>query len=320
MPLVKDFATFARYVKYNFTSEDINSLLDTGPAERKYILPLLGATIYNGLLAQVAANAITQPALLDVVRAAVVPLTVYNNLAVLQTQLGDTGMRTLFSDNTQAAHRWEFNEVKDYLEDKGCEGLDQLIVHLYENKVALAWTAPDTMGLVFKTGSEFTKFYALKYPHRTFLTLAELVNEVQDQYIGATIGDAFLKEIMEKADPNADEKEAISFIKKSVANLTAMKAIEKKPVRITSEGLFVMIAGSSSDDKNAKAQTASIAQLHVQRDAVERDGDSYLQRLKMFLDSKAAADKFITYFNSSYYTAPTTVVVDRNESRKTYGF
>lgn len=320
MPLVKDFATFKKYVKYNFTSEDIGSLLDTGPAERKHILPLLGATLYNGLLAQVDANAITQPALLDVVRAAVVPLTVYNELPTLQTQLGDTGMRTILSENSQAAHRWEFNEVKDYLEDKGCEGLDQLIVHLYENKVALAWTAPETMGLVFKTGSEFTKFYALKYPHRTFLTLVELVNEVQDQYIGATIGDAFFKALMAKDDPNADEKEAISLIKKSVANLTAMKAIEKKPVRITNEGLFVLLAGNNSDDKNAKAETASLAQLNVQRNAVERDGESYLQRLKMFLDSKAAADKFETYFGSSYYTAPTTASVDRNESRKTFGF
>ena len=321
MALVKDFATFKKYVKYNFTSEDIGSLLDTGAVEREYILPLLGADLYNGLQAQVNANAVTQPALLDLVRAAVVPLTVYKELPFLQIQLGDTGLRKLLSENTQGAFRWEFNEVRDALEEKGCKAIDQLYNYLYTTVVVPAWVAPERLSIVFKTGAEFTRFYDLKYPERTFQTIAHLVKDVEEQYIGSAIGDAFLKELIAKPNPSDNEKEAISLIKKATANLTAMKAIEKKPVRITPYGLFTLL-GDSVDDTNPKEKTAALQQLNMQRDALERDGESYLMKLKALLNSKSSASVFATYFGSDKYESPavTAAKEDPNANRKVVGF
>jgi hypothetical protein len=321
MALVKNFGTFKRYVRYNFSAEDIGSLPDTAPVEREYILPLIGQTLYTDLQTQVDADVITKPELLDIVRAAAVPLTVYNELPFLQVQLGDSGLRKLLSENTQGAFRWEFNEVRDTLEDKGCKALDQLITYLYANKVALAWTAPANIPVVFKTGTEFTVYYGLKYPHRTFMSLVELVSEVEEQYIGSSIGDAFLVALIAKDAPNDLEKAAIKLIKKAVANLTAMKAIEKKPVRITPHGLFVMI-GDSVDDKQPKDKTAAAAQLNMQHDAAERDGKSYLQKLLLHLNTNASAEVFTDFFGSDYYTSPAVKAAKENPNanRKTYGF
>lgn len=321
MALVKDIKTFKQYVRYNFSANDIASLLDTAPVEREYILPVLGADLYNGLQAQVDANNITQPALLDIVRAAVVPITVYKELPFLQVQLGDTGLRKLLSENTQGAFRWEFNEVREALEDKGCKAIDQLYNYLYTTAVVPAWVAPERLSIVFKTGAEFTRFYDLKYPERTFQTIAHLVKDVEEQYIGSAIGDAFLKELIAKANPSDNEKEAISLIKKATANLTAMKAIEKKPVRITPYGLFTLL-GDSVDDANPKEKTAATAQLQLQREALERDGESYLMKLKALLNSKASATVFATYFASDKYESPATTAAKENPNanRKTVGF
>lgn len=319
MALIKDIITFKKYVKYNFSSAEVNSLLDTAPAERKYVKPILGNTLYNSLNTQVDPGPVVNPVLLDLVRAAIAPLTVYMDLPLLQTQLGDTGLRTLLSEQTQAAHRWEFNQVRDLLEDKGCEAIDQLIVYLYENAGALGWT-PQTQKLIFNTGSEFTKFYNLKYPYRTFLTLTDIIAEVEDQYIRSSIGDTYFEELRDKAAPNDQEKEAIKLIKKTVANLTVMKAIEKKPVKITAAGLFTML-GDAVDDVSAKEQTASIAMLAVQRSTCERDGESYLQKFKAYLNDNASATVFQTYYAGSYYVAPETVdTTSKNAAKKSFRF
>lgn len=322
MALVKTLPVFTQYVRYNFTANDIpKSLLDTGPAEREYILPITGADLYNGLQAQVDANNITQPALLDIVRAAVVPLTVYKELPFLQIQLGDTGLRKLLSENTQGAFRWEYNEVRDALEDKGCKAIDQLYNYLYTTTLDPVWVAPERLSITFKTGAEFNRYYDLKYPERTFQTIQHLVRDVEEQYIDPSIGNVFFKELMAKSAPNADEIEAIGLLKKAVANLTAMKAIEKKPVRLTPYGLFTMI-GDANDDANPKEKTAAVAQMQLQRDALERDGESYLMKLKALLNSKASADLFKTYFESDKYESPAAAAAKENPNanRKTVGF
>ena len=320
MALVKDFITFKQYVRYNFSASDINSLPDTAPVEREFILPVLGNDLYTGLQQQVDAKNVTQPVLLDIVRAAIVPLTVYKDLPFLQVQLGDTGLRKLLSENSQGAFRWEFNEVKDTLEDKGCKALDQLLVYLYANKDTLSWTAPEQLSTVFKTGAEFNRFYTLKYPARTFLQLLPVIADVEEQYITYSIGKEFLLELMQTADPQGDVKDAVSLVKKSVANLTVMKAIEKMPVKVTPYGLFTTI-GDAVDDVAPKDKLAGTPQLEMQRNAVERDGESYLQKLLQLLQSKASATVFATFFASDYYQSPSSGTTEtQNNNRKTYPF
>lgn len=319
MALVKDFATIKKYVKFTSTSTEINSMLDTGPVEREYILPILGNDLYNALVTQVENNNVTLTQLLDIVQSAVVPLTVYKKLPYLLNQIGDTGLRKLLSDNTQGAYRWEYNEMRDALEDEGCKGLDQLYTYLYNNAVVPAWTAPERMSIVFKTGAEFHRFYSLKYPERTFRTIEDVIRDVEEQYITASIGGAFVKDLISKQNPNDDEKEAILLLKKACANLTIMKVMEKKPVKVTPYGLFVSI-GDAPDDKNPKDKTASASQLNMQHASLERDGESYLVRLKSFLNEKASADLFQPYFVSKHYVSVTTPVENPNSKRKTFGF
>lgn len=316
MALVTNITMFKKYVKYNFTSEDINSLLDTGPAERKYIKPILGTTLYNSLVTQVTNNAITTPDLLELVRAAIVPITVYADLPLLQVQIGDAGIKKSLSENSQSAFRWEFNEVKDYLDNKGSEAVDQLITYLFENKVTLGWTVPEEWSLAFKNGSEFSKFFALKYPHRTYMMLLDLVSDVEEQYIQTTIGEAFYKNLIVKSNPGTEEKEALRLIKKSIANLTIMKAIEKRPVKITAGGFFVTLA-EGNDDANQKEKSSNQDVLREMRNAVERDGESYLLKLKSYLNEKATPILFALYYGSSIYVAPSgTAPTERNSDRK----
>jgi len=319
MALITNFATFKQFVRYNFSAEDINSLPNTAPAEREFILPLIGQTLYDDLKAQVLADVITKPDLLELVRAAIAPLTVFQDLPVLQSQLGDTGLRTLFSENTQAAHRWEYNEVKDYLEDKGCKALDQLIQYLFTNKTTLAWTPPATMCNTFKTGSAFNVYYTLKYPERTFFTITDNVKQVEDQYISSSIGEEFFVALIAKDAPSAAEKVAIDLIKKAVANLTVMKVITKKPVKISPHGLFVSI-GDAVDDKYPKDKTAGMAQYGYQLQAAERDGESYLQKLKEYLNTNASAEVFTAYFGSDYYEDPAEEETESKNASRTGTF
>ena len=315
MPLIKDIATFKRYVKYNFTSTT-TALPDTAPAERKFVLPFLGNTLYASLQSQVDANNITNTALLDIVRAAAAPLSVLMDLPLLQTQLGDTGLRTLLSEQTQAAHRWEYNEVKAMLEEKGMQALEDLLNHLEANAQTYEWELPVQFVLLFKTGSEFKKYYPLQYPARTFMMLQPLIEEVEELFIKPSIGAAFFEELRDEANAEDELLAAQKYMKRCVANLTVMRAMEKLPVRLTPYGLLVTL-DSAPDQPYQGDGTASTQQMGLQHAAVKRDGESYLNKLVAYLNEKASEDLFETYYGSEYYKAPSTETkVNPNINRK----
>lgn len=314
MALITTIATFKKYVKYNFSSQQ-TALPDTGPAERKYVLPLLGNTLYASLQSQVDANNITSTALLDIVRAAAAPLSVLMDLPLLQTQLGDTGLRTLLSEQTQAAHRWEYNEVKAMLEEKGMQAMEDLLNHLQAHAEEYEWSLPAKYQTLFKTGEEFAKYYPLQYATRTFLQLQPLIDEVQELYIIPSIGAAFFEELMNADNPEDEMLTAVKLLKRSVANLTVMRALEKLPVRLTPYGLLVTL-DSAPDQPYQGDGTPAPQQLGMQHIAVKRDGEAFLNKLVAYLNEKASANLFETFYASELYKAPAPREANKNINRK----
>jgi hypothetical protein len=317
MPLITTISEVKDYVKVNFTNER-SSLPNMTRAEERFLLPILGQTLYNAVIAVPTASPVTDE-LITYCKYAVAPLAYLLELPFIQTQLTDTGLRTAENENYTAAHKWEFEKIAAALEEDGCWALERLIKYLYANASTYSWTPTDEYKIIFKHAEEFKKYFPLHQPFRTFENLRPLITQIQDQYIITSIGETFFEELRTYAAADANTLKAILLLKKAVANLTIMRAVEVMSVRVTREGFTVQL--SDSETASTAQANAPENQLSMTRNQCQLNGESYLNELKEFLNDTATASVFATYFDSDYYTDPTATVTDQNTNRKgVYGF
>lgn len=305
--LINDIDTLRSYgVKVNMINED-SSLADIEGAQLRFLLPLLGQTLYDSVVA-VGITDSPLKNLVDLCCRAVAPLAYWMDLPFLQTNISDKGIGTFESDNMQAAHRWEFEQLRDALADKGCQAIETLLQHLFDNKTTYNWALPVEYKTSFLTGKEFSKYFPLFQPYRTFENLRPLVVQVEDQYIRPTIGDAFFEELRDKTAPSEKDKRAIYLLKKAVANLTIKTAIEVLPVKLSVDGFTVLL--QATEKANQGEEAAPGGQLDKTYASVDRSGESYLVHLKEFLNANAS--DFATFKASSYYKPPVAAGEERN--------
>ena len=227
----------------------------------------------------------------------------------------------------QAAHRWEYNEVKDNLADKGAYAIEALLKYLFDNiddydEWADSEEYQEAASLIFTTGTDFNKYFRLHLPFRTWWEFRALISEVEDFYINSAIGKDFFKSLKDNAeDASAEEKEAITLIKKSVAHLTIIRAIEKKSVKISPLGFTVKSLGAYSEGTGYDDEQAPGTDLSMLYASCERSGEAYLLQLIEYLNSKASETVFADFFTSDKYVAPSAALPEsKNANRKIFGF
>ena len=318
--LIKDIATAKKYVNVLFNN-NTSSLADFIAAETKFLLPVLGQDIYNILLDEADVTDSDFADLIEYARRVVGPLAYWLDLGTMQTKITDTGIGTFVNTNMDASHRWEYEQLKNSLADKGCMALDMMLQHLFENKEYYDWSIPDERKIFFKNGKDFNTYFPVYQCWRVFESFVPLITQVEDQYIRSTIGDEFFEELRDKYLPltSADEKnedtgddataltaeetKAVDLIKKAVANLTIKKACEILPVRISDYGFTTELTRNPEMVQQGQAN-APANQLSLLYTSVERTGESYLVKLTDYLNATASDTIFATYFASSFYVSP----------------
>ncbi len=329
MALINDIATARKYVRINFNVNEA-TLADITAAEWRFLVPILGQDLYETLLAEVTEDGSDYADLIEKCRRVVGPLAYWMDIGFLQTQITDSGIKTQSNDNMQAAHRWEFDELREALADKGCMAIEQLLQHLFQNKTYYDWTVPDNYDIIFQDAQDFAKYFPLKdQPFRIFESLRVLIRQAEDQFIRPLIGDTFfeyLRDLLKNNNDNDDTIEdtgddapalsaqnakAISLIKKAVANLTIKMAIETLPVKIGSNG-FTVILGRAEDRSFEGEQNADAGSMLLLYNSVDATGNNYLQQLFSYVNSIASDTVFPIFFSSSYYVLPIAPVLDDN--------
>jgi hypothetical protein len=318
--LITDKDTVRLYVDINFINDN-TSLPNFELVAQRFLVPIIGQDLYDVF----SAAPDDDPELRDRSRAVIAPLGYLIKLPTIQTQITDSGLKTVNTDTLQAAHRWEYNEVKEKLADDGAYAMEVLLKFLFDNKDDYPeWTGSqeyeELNSLIFQTATDFDKYFKTPLPHRLFWELRPLIREVQDFYVNSAIGEDFFDSLKDEASPSDEEKKAIEMIKKSVAQLTIVKSIEKMGVKITPKGFVVLISADNSDAANSGDIASRDPQLSLLYDSCERSGDAYLLQLKEYLNNNASASIFTEYFESDYYEVPpTTVPASKNACRHNFG-
>lgn len=313
MPLLRTIAETRAVVKLNFNNAT-SELADMSAADARFIIPVLGEDLYNELITALDVVDSGYEILIDLSRRAVGPLAYWMDLPNMQTKITDNGISTFDNDKQQAAHRWEFETLRDNLADKGCFALERMLQYVFENAGTLDWTMPDDYKLIFLTGKAFNKYYPLYQPYRTFESMRPVLRKVEDEYIKSSIGEDFFAELRDlSAEPSTEEAFAIDLLKKAAAHFTIKESIAMLPVKISTNGFTVLLAATEKEPQGeGKAPDAQLTLMH---DNADRSGQNYLQRLQKYLNDNASETVFATYFSSDEYTSPATEVVNGNETR-----
>jgi hypothetical protein len=137
-------------------------------AQRKYLQKILGKALIHDLETKYEATNLSglEQELVTLIQLPLSAYAVMDDLAFIQSMITDSGIRTPSTDKMQAAHRWEYNELKNTLQDYAMDGIEQLLDFLYDNKASFAlWTASNEFkaidNLLVKTGTDFSKQYPL---------------------------------------------------------------------------------------------------------------------------------------------------------------
>lgn len=319
MALIKNIDTLKQFVKVNFTNQT-SQMPDIQGCENRYIIPLIGSEIYADMQALADANNVADP-LLKLLRAAIAPLTYYKDLPVIHLQIGDKGINTFVSENVKSAARWEFNSLRDYFAEEGSTALEVLIQYLYDNKADLEWAIPDEYKNVFLTGKEFSAYFPLYQPYRTFEFLRTCCRTAEEEFIRPNLGDDVFEDLRDNYATTEDSriKNIIKLLKKATAFQTVKLACDLLPVKYGGSGFTVVLSGYGSESANPSDNSATPEQIILLRKQCETNAESYMQQLRTYMNANASSEFFPDYFNSTLYKSPTTEKPKSiNESTKSF--
>lgn len=306
----------ANGVKVRFINSQ-SSIADMDLAGQMFLVPVLGQAMYDALQSEYdTPGDILLGALLQRAQRALAPLAFWLDLPNIQSQISESGVVTVVSDNQQAAHRWEFEQIRESLSRKGCFALEIMMAFAYDNATILAWTPPSPIVCIFKTGVEFCRYFPVYQAYRCFESLRPIIKQVEDQYIRNSIGSDYFDTLRDKASPTTQEAAVLEYIKKAVANLTIKTAIEALSVKVGYYGFTVALQGNA-DLVQQGEQNAPDNQLSLMLASTERTGINYIREMKKYMDAVASSSVLAYYYSSIYYTSPEdrAAQVDPNSTR-----
>lgn len=202
MALVNDIKYVTPFLKFKgYSASPKFALMDTTSAELTYLLPIIGSTLYNHLLAVTTPTAVEKTCL-HLARAVAVYRTYLDNIATLQVEFTELGLQTSASDDKEPLHKWEYNEVKEFLLTNALRYEADLLQYLIANAAALQnWENKKLTETFFRTAQDFTEVYPLDKPWLIFPKLRPLIKEAETQYLKSAIGLKTLKELIAIAHP-----------------------------------------------------------------------------------------------------------------------
>lgn len=301
-----DFDTFKSHVggavSQSMLLETITpAILD---AAEQHIIPWLGQTMWDFLVAGVAADNLTSPhtTLLPYVQRALARLTLFEYSKEGSVQFSEVGLMRQESDSegvVKGAWKYQENQYREHQRDRGFEALEKMLIHLEANSGDYSKWTSDTASnrnreYYINTAILFRTIYSLKISRYVFEVMRPVMNEVELFAIMPNLGEDFhdeLKAAILAKTTSAAQNSAIAFIQRAVVHFTVRESIRREIVQHTGDAIVLkeklepqsyVREGSPSNDK-----------LSLQLRQNDEFGNRYISSLLRMLD--ANLDDYPTY-------------------------
>lgn len=298
----------------------IKNLPDTSSAEERMLLPILGQGLFDMLQAGEGLSE-TALKLLELCRKVICPWALLEVVDLLQVSFSDNGLIALETDNARKAYKWESNAAKDALIDRAYRAQESLINLLQKESASFPeWEQSDyrkTSFPLIRTGAELREQVYVDQPHRSYMILKPLIEEVADLELSTALGEAFLADLLGKTKAgtlSADEKDLVKLLRKASARFAMAKAAKVMNVRYMPGAGFV-VTQSPKDTTLEGTKTATAADTASFLREAELSGTAYLNKAIELLNAKASSEIFPIWKNSDKYANPHQPNLNLNNDR-----
>lgn len=338
MALIRSIADARKFVRLSNT-DTTQSLPDIYMTEFLHLIPIIGQDLYDKLntdyTALSAGGSDAYKKVFDAAQRMIAPLAYANELGTYQAMITSSGVKTTETTSMQSAHQWEFKQLKDDLLNKSAQGMEMLIISLYENQGSLPeWTASNQFKeydeIAIRGALDFNKFYKLFDPYRTFHILRPIIMDVQEQYLVPIIGREMIKWMKGRTDAliTVDNVSVnmLNTFKKAIVSFTIKHALVQQSVRIDASGFTVLASGPSDDNRNSGRADAGVFKYQTLYNEMEKQGQAWLRDLEDQMRGAYSGDynnDFSSDFNAAFELGPllpanvtTPEIVTNNGNRK----
>lgn len=313
------FADSTSGINYNAIKPSIRQ------AHLKYLAPVISQTLLDDLDEKHTDNAATgkDAKLIEKLQHALASLTLYLYAPITEVSLSDEGIRRGHSEQQPGAFKYQVQEYREAVLDRGFEALEDAIRYLIANAGDFTlWTESKeyaSMRLLFiQTGDELAELYTgVKYPRRLFMLLRSTMYNVQELVFKPALGEVYtdiLSAITESTDPDFSEQQEILFekLKRSLAHYTIAKGLPTLLATMDENGIHVLT--NTIDATNAKSKRTAAPDNHLAMiiDNASTAGAEWFSQAIDYLNTTATEDIFPSWYAKLQAEAEATAPLDNS--------
>jgi len=299
-PHIGDFrGQIGKAVSVNF---DLN---DTGPtilaAAESYILPWIGAELWEELVAAVDANSLTpaQDALLPYVQRSLAHFTMYEYIATGEILVSDAGVFRQENEERKTAYKSQVNNYRKYMLVTGYAALESMLKYLQANASDFPnWTSNPASKrnreAFINYASDFQLVYSININRYVMETLRGLMLDLEQFAILPLLGDEFFTELKTAIDADtvtAAQQQVITLVQSAVAHFTVEEGLRRNIVQNT--GIAIVSTETLEPQGNYRQGTPNSNNLRLSIQHHDEFANRHVSRLLRFL--RANIDDYPTY-------------------------
>jgi hypothetical protein len=315
MALILTIEEFKKHVPVNASVELDWLEGDLMAVEDEFIKPVLGTEFYDLICLKHAENTLTelQAKLLYTLQHAAANLAQARFLPIQTLQFSSRGVHIITSEDEKTPFQHQIKAAEKSFQHKGFNALEQALSFLELHIDApdfIVW-AGSTAATIFKQhilsdATAFSEFYSINNSRLTFRGLLPIIKRSEAFFLEPVLGADFLAELKEELRDREPKPENVvlldNYIRPALAYLVVAKALSE--AAFTFNGSALQLNMLEETENASKAAVASERILLAKKDAAWQDGQTYLLKLKAYLNANASETKYATYFSSLLYKAP----------------
>jgi len=268
-------------------------------AEKRFIVPLIGADLYNDLVEFYGSEYPAEPndtdklnlELLGKTQFAIIHLAFFIGFDFLNINISDAGFQRIESEYTKGLYKYQEDSLKSFFSEAGFNALDDILVFLENNIASFEKYMNSTNYTAFAKSFLPTVKVVQEIPfdiHNSRLILLALqpaISFFEDTTIRTLLGTEIydtVKAEMVKEDVDAKVKLILPFIRKILIYLSTAMLMEETGATLENKGLYFQ--------KNEDQQRAKVVKGPTPADRIailvarnKNIANSYIEFLKSLL-------------------------------------
>jgi hypothetical protein len=273
--------------------------------ESKYILSLLGQTLYDQVLSyytnpESQIDGITEDnkgkfdILITHIQRALINLTYFSDYEFLSVSMNDSGFHRTESDTNKTLYKYQEEALKNQFKNSGFSGLDTILEYLESLPAVFPLYANSANYTTRKSSiipntAVFNQYVNIGNSRLVFLKLCPFIEETEDFEIKAALGLTLfelVKTEIVKTSPAAKISALLPLLRKTIAHTAMSKGFQRLGFQIKDRGVFLAsLEATNSNSLSEKPIPDSHINLVVT--AEKKTGEYYLAALREFLVQNA---------------------------------